>query len=141
MIGIGEQPGRSHLCDATRIWLWSLTVWVVLCLAALAAGPWAAVGVAAGGGVILGSFAVHLALARFWLARKRPMLARAYLWVQWLVKWPSITLLLYGLIRTGAASPVWLCVGVAIVPTVATVVGLMTSGAMGANEKVTEGAG
>jgi hypothetical protein len=115
---------RIDLGTAERVGIWSAAIWSLSVLAALPAGPDKALGLAAGGGIILGFFALHLALARQWTAHPRPRFARIYLWFIWLLKWPACGLLLYLAIASGRAHPIWLCLGAGIVPLVATTLAL-----------------
>ncbi|HUU55363.1 MAG TPA: hypothetical protein VMY87_10640 [Armatimonadota bacterium] len=115
---------RTSLGTAQRVGMWSAVVWSLAALAALGAGPGRALGLAVGGGITLGFFALHLALARQWIAPARRRSARIYLWFVWLVKWPASGTLLYLALTSGYADPVWLCLGAGIVPLVATVFAL-----------------
>ncbi len=126
MSGGGRESDWADLRPARRVLVWSLLVWSGLALAALALGPRAAAGVAVGGGIVLGSFAIHMGLARAWLGSERRRRARFYLWALWLVKWPLIAAILYVSIRTGFASPLWVCVGTAVVPLMATATAIRT---------------
>ncbi len=125
---------------AAKAGWWSLAVWAAAVIGASLLGARAGVGVAVGGGIMIAFLGLHLALARLWGRPGRHWSARVYLWFLWVAKWPLIGTALWLCLKHGWASPVWVCVGVAIVPAVATVMGLMMLGAMGANEKVTEGA-
>ncbi|MCJ7752237.1 MAG: hypothetical protein MUQ65_14315 [Armatimonadetes bacterium] len=111
---------RTDLGTAERVGMWSAAVWSLAVLAALTAGPGRALGLAAGGGITLGFFALHLALARQWTAPTRRRSARIYLWFVWLVKWPACGTLLYLALTSGWADPIWLCLGAGIIPLVAT---------------------
>ena len=111
---------RTDLGTAERVGMWSAAVWSLAVLASLGAGPSRAFGLAAGGAITLGFFALHLALARQWTAPSRRRSARIYLWFVWLVKWPACATLLYLALASASADPVWLCLGTGIVPLVAT---------------------
>ena len=111
---------RTDLRMAERVGMWSAAVWSLAVLAALGAGPGRALGLAAGGGLTLGFFALHLALARQWIEPARRRSARVYLWLLWLVKWPAAATLLYLSLKSGWADPIWLCLGAGTVPLVAT---------------------
>ena len=115
---------RTDLGTAERVGMWSAVVWSVAVLAALGAGPGRALGLAAGGGITLGFFALHLTLARQWIAPTRRRSARVYLWLLWLVKWPAAATLLYLALKSGWADPIWLCLGAGTVPLVATALAL-----------------
>ena len=111
---------RTDLRMAERVGMWSAAVWSLAVLAALGAGADKALGIATGGGVTLGFFVLHLALARQWIAPTRRRSARIYLWFVWLVKWPACGTLLYLALTSGWADPIWLCLGAGIIPLVAT---------------------
>ncbi len=113
--------GRADLGPAERVGIWSAALWSAAVLLALPAGAGRALGLAIGGGFTLGFLALHLALARQWIAPTRRRSARVYLWAVWLVKWPAAGTLLYLAFRSGLADPAWLCLGAGIVPLVATV--------------------
>ena len=115
---------RTDLRMAERVGMWSAAVWSLAVLATLGAGADKALGIATGGGVTLGFFVLHLALARQWIAPTRRRSARIYLWFVWLVKWPASGMLLYLAINSGWADPIWLCLGAGIVPLAATAVAL-----------------
>lgn len=115
---------RTGLGTAELVGMWSAVVWSLAVLAALGAGPGRALGLAAGGGITLGFFALHLALARQWIAPTRRGSARIYLWFVWLVKWPACGTLLYLALTSGRADPIWLCLGAGIVPLTATALAL-----------------
>jgi len=104
---------------------WSLAVWLAAIVAALPAGAAAAGGIALGGGITLVSLALHLSLASQWgRPRQRRRSARIYLWFLWLAKWPLVGTALWYCLTRGMASPVWVCVGAAVVPAVATALAL-----------------
>ena len=103
---------------------WSLALWLAAIAAAFPAGAAAARGVALGGAITLASLALHLALASRWGRQQQPRSARAYLWFLWLAKWPLVGTALWYCLTRGLASPVWVCVGAAVVPTVATALAL-----------------
>jgi len=104
--------------------MWSAAVYSLAVLATLGAGADKALGLAIGGGITLGFFVLHLALARQWIAPTRRRSARIYLWFVWLLKWPASATLLYLALTSGWADPVWLCLGAGIVPLAATAVAL-----------------
>jgi len=116
-----NQTARLDLGLAERAGLWALALWLVATGGLLAVSASAAAGLALGGGLTLSSLALHLALARAWLRPPRRRWARGYLWAIWLVKWPAVGALLWFAVKSGWASPIWLCVGTGIVPLVATV--------------------
>ena len=116
-----EERDRMDLRLAERVGLWSAALWSLAVLAALGAGTAQAFGLAVGGGFTLGFLALHLALARQWIAPSRRRSARIYLWLVWLVKWPAAGTLLYLALKSGLADPIWLCLGAGVVPLVATV--------------------
>jgi hypothetical protein len=100
-------------------------VWAAAIIAAAPAGAAAATGVALGGGITLASLALHLSLAAQWRRRLQPRRsARIYLWFLWLAKWPLVGTALWYCLTRGVASPVWVCVGAAVVPAVATALAL-----------------
>ncbi len=140
MSGGGRRSDWGDLRPARRVWVWSLVVWLGLALAALALGPHAAAGVVVGGGIVLASFAIHMALARAWLGSDRRRGARWYLWALWLVKWPLIAAILYVSIRMGFASPVWVCAGAAVVPLMATATAIRTLRLLRAGQRTPRGA-
>ena len=112
---------RTDLRLAERVGIWSAAVWSLAVLAALGVGTGEAFGLAVGGGFTLGFLALHLALARQWIAPTRRRSARVYLWLLWLVKWPAAATILYLALTSGWADPIWLCLGAGTVPLVATV--------------------
>lgn len=119
-----RKSNRTDLRMAERVGVWSAAVWSLAVLATLGAGADKALGLAIGGGITLGFFVLHLALARQWIAPTRRRSARIYLWFVWLLKWPASGTLLYLALTSGWADPVWLCLGAGIVPLAATAVAL-----------------
>jgi len=119
-----RKSNRTDLRMAERVGVWSAVVWSLAVLATLGAGADKALGLAIGGGITLGFFVLHLALARQWIAPTRRRSARIYLWFVWLLKWPASGTLLYLALTSGWADPVWLCLGAGIVPLAATAVAL-----------------
>jgi hypothetical protein len=115
--------GDNGLSFVRRIGTASALLWVVAILGALPHATGAAAGLAIGGALTLGFFALHLALARRWLRQSRPS-GRLYLWALWLVKWPAVGAVLYLAITSGLADPLWLCVGAAIIPLTTTIFAL-----------------
>ena len=105
-----------------KVGWWSLALWSAALIGALRIGAPAALGLALGGGIMLGFLALHLSLARLWGRPKRRWSARAYLWFLWLVKWPVVGTALWFSLNSGQASPVWVCVGATLVPVVATLI-------------------
>ena len=116
-----RKSNRTDLRTAERVGMWSTAVWSLAVLATLGAGADKALGLAIGGGFTLGFLALHLALARQWIAPTRRRSARIYLWFLWLVKWPAAATILYLALKSGWADPIWLCLGAGTVPLVATV--------------------
>ena len=104
--------------------MWAAALWFLAVIAALGVGADKALGVAIGGGITLGFFRLHLALARQWLAPTRRRSARIYLWFVWLLKWPISGTLLYLALTSGWADPIWLCLGAGVVPLAVTAVAL-----------------
>jgi hypothetical protein len=115
-----QKANRTDLRMAERVGMWSAAVWCLALLATLGAGADKALGFAIGGGITLGFFALHLALARQWMAPARRRSARIYLWLVWIVKWPAAATLLYLALTSGWADAIWLCLGAGTVPLVAT---------------------
>lgn len=94
--------------------------WALLVLVAIPAGPRAVAGAALGGAISVGSLLLHRALVS-WRARwRRP--ADAKLWAAWMAKWPLVAGLLYAALRGELVSPLWLCLGIGLVPLAATAV-------------------
>ncbi len=104
----------------------ALAVWVVGTLCALPFDLGAAVGLALGGGLGIGSVLLYRGLARAWLRPERRRRGKYVLALLWVVKWPVLGGLLYVGLRFGQASPVWVCVGVGLVPAVVAGVGVWT---------------
>jgi hypothetical protein len=123
-----ERRSQPNLGSVAKVGWWSLAVWSALVIGALVVGPTAAAGVALGGGMTLGFLALHLSLVRLWARPRRHWSARAYLWFLWLAKWPLVGTALWFCLKGGLVSPVWICAGAAIVPTVATLVAVRTLG-------------
>lgn len=119
-----RKSNRTDLRMAERVGMWSAALWSLAVLATLGAGADKALGIAIGGGITLGFFVLHLALARQWMAPARRRSARIYLWFVWLLKWPASGTLLYLALTSGWADPIWLCLGAGIVPLAATAVAL-----------------
>jgi len=120
-----DGQGRVNLGSVAKVGWWSLAVWAAAVAGALPIGANAAVGVLVGGGITLASLALHMRLTALWSRDRGHWSRRGYLWFLWLAKWPLIGLALWYFLARGYASPVWVCVGAAIVPAVATVIALV----------------
>lgn len=108
-----------------RVERWSLTVLALAVAAAFAVDREAAAGIALGGVVSLGLFGLHRALVRSWLEPSwRGRRARVWFWSVWFLKWPALGVLLYVSLSRGWVAPLWLCVGVGLVPGVTTALAL-----------------
>lgn len=114
----------------TPIGLVSLVMWGVLALlglGTLALAPFdthAAHGLAIGGGISFGTIALYRALVRAWVRPDRWRKGRIVLVAVWLVKWPALGALLYLALKEWRVSPVWVCVGVGLLPAVVTAIAL-----------------
>jgi hypothetical protein len=115
---------RIHVGLVQRVTVLS----AVLCLtSALAAGvrdrP-LGLGIALGGGAILGLLGLYRWLAQGLLRPATQPRYRVLFWLVWTLKWPVIGGLFYLAYRSGAASAVGMVIGVSVVPAaaVATVV-------------------
>ena len=124
---MGEARGeidRLHIGLAERVGRWSLVAWVLATAGMVAVDARAAAGFALGGGVSLGLFTLHRALASMWMRPPRRRAARAWPWAVWLVKYPAVGTLLYVALMAEWVTPGWVCVGVGLVPAVATALAL-----------------
>jgi hypothetical protein len=113
---------RIHVGLVQRVTVLS----AVLCLtSALAAGmrdrP-LGLGIALGGGAILGLLGVYRWLAQGLLRPETQQRYRFLFWLVWTLKWPVVGGLLYLAYHSGAASAVGMIVGVSAVPAVAVAV-------------------
>ncbi len=119
--GIRGEVDRLHIGLAEKVERWSVLVLALAVAGALAVDRGAAAGIALGGGVSLGLFGLHRALVRSWLEpTRRRRRARICFWAVWFLKWPALGLLLYASISRAWVTPLWLCVGVGLVPGVTT---------------------
>ncbi len=87
-----------------------LTAWVA---------PQLAIGIALGGGIILGLYGLYRVILPVMLSAPTRRRSRVIFWVMWALKWPLIAAALYYSLKTGVASPVGLALGAGIVPAVA----------------------
>jgi hypothetical protein len=123
--GVRGEVDRLHIGLAGKVERWSVLVLALAVAGALAVDRGAAAGIALGGGVSLGLFGLHRALVRSWLEpTPRRRRARIWFWSVWFVKWPALGLLVYGSVSRAWVTPLWLCVGVALVPGVTTALAL-----------------
>jgi len=106
--------------------LWSLTAWVLAMAISARLDKQVGVGVALGGAIGIACMALHLQLVRRWLLPSRNRTAGRRLWLVWAAKWPLIIALLWLGITMGWADPMGVCVGVAVVPAMATLFALRT---------------
>jgi len=119
---------RGGGVSKTPIGLVSLVMWGALALwglgtlALLPLDARAACGMAVGGGIGLGTLALYRALVKAWVRPDRWRRGRFVLAGIWLVKWPVLGALLYLALKEWRVSPVWVCVGVGLVPAVVTAV-------------------
>jgi hypothetical protein len=109
-----------------RVGLWSLVAWAFATAGLAAVDRVAAAGIAFGGGLSLGLFALHRSTLALWRAAPTRRRARVCIWTIWALKWPLVASLLFAAVRSEYASPVWICVGAGLVPGVATLVALWT---------------
>lgn len=85
-------------------------------------GPRALGGLALGAAVGLGSLALHRALVEAWVRPLRWRRARVGFWLVWLAKYPVLGLILWVALGRGWAAPGWFCLGVSLLPGVATAI-------------------
>jgi hypothetical protein len=103
-----------------RVVRWSALALASAVLGAAFVSSRAAVGLALGGAISLGSLALHWALVAAWVRPLRRRRAKVGFWAVWLVKWPLIGVALFLALKGGWVAPGWLCAGVGVVPAMAT---------------------
>jgi hypothetical protein len=111
---------RVHIVLLDRVGYWSFAVWALTTLGMIGIDHRAAAGVGLGGALSLGLLGLHAALLKAWMRSLRRRVVRIGLWAIWLVKWPALGGLLYWALSGGWVTPLWLCVGVGLVPAVTT---------------------
>jgi hypothetical protein len=110
---------RVHVGLVERVAGAAAVGWALLVVAAIPAGLRAVGGATLGGAISVGSLLLHLGLVRR-RARWRRRAADARLWAAWLAKWPVVAGVLYATLRGDLVSPLWLCLGIGLVPVAAT---------------------
>lgn len=115
-----SEVDRLPLGLLERVRRWALIL-LLPCVGALALlDRRAAAGVALGGAISLGSLALHEALLNLLMRPFRWRRVRNGFWLLWLIKWPLLGVALYLALSRGWVTPGWLCLGVGLVPLVAT---------------------
>lgn len=130
---------RFHLGLVERVTRWSALALVAACAPLLGVDPRAAAGLALGGGISLGIVLFYRTLLAKCIGGVHRRRVRMVLWAVWLLKWPALGALLYLVISRAWVPVGWMCVGVVLVPAVATAMALkaaaggwMRPGVMGA---------
>ncbi len=128
-----------HLGLVARVTKWSALALLAACVLLLGVDPRAAAGLALGGGISLGVVLFYRTLLAKCIGGVHRRRVRMVLWAVWLLKWPALGALLYLVISRAWVPVGWMCVGIGLVPAVATamalraaVAGRMKPGVMGA---------
>ena len=122
---VGSRPelmgevDRIHIGLIRKVGLGALVVYLTAVPAVAVFNRPLAVGIALGGGFVLGLMGLYRALAPAMFAAPEARRSRVIFWIAWLLKWPVMGAVLFFAFRSRLAAPMGVGLGAGIVPAVA----------------------